>query len=83
VKRAVHLSLSLFKVEKSNDNASAAFDTSRIEKEFDRIFSPGKQQQRTEWKRISRTVSTPAVDVVIKRGEMMMMMPPPPRRCCC
>ena len=54
-------------------------ESKRVHKKVDRnfFFFP---QQLTEWKRISRTVSTPAVVVVVvvvvKRREMM-----PTRRC--
>jgi len=36
------------------------------------------EKQLTEWKRISRTVSTPAVVVVVVKRRKMMPM----RRCC-
>ena len=72
----------MFKVEKSNDTIRATSErkkeSARIKRSIEIFFFP---QQLTEWKRISRTVSTPAVVVVVvvvvvKRREMMPM-----RRC--
>jgi len=76
----LYLSLCVYKVEKSNDTTRARVlmnisERKRARKRSIEIFP---EKQLTEWKRISRTVSTPAVVVVVVKRRKMMPM----RRCC-